>query len=60
MHLKLPKTVEWFQKNAKYLSYVPELNANVKETESYEFYKYHSLNPWTQPNLVTIMYNNEN
>ncbi|KAL4482506.1 hypothetical protein ABPG72_001482 [Tetrahymena utriculariae] len=59
MHLKLPKTVEWFEKRSRMHSYVPEnkqSEEDKKKSQSFEFYKYNSLKPYTYDNLQNLMY----
>lgn len=57
-HLKLPKYSNWFKKQTRYKSYQKNEphNSNEAKRQAYEFYKYHSVGPYTEANLYPIFY----
>jgi hypothetical protein len=63
-HLKLPKLVTWFKKQTIFKSYERNSTTNeskekvysLTEGEAYEFYRFSSVRPWTQPNHFNMFY----
>ncbi|EAR88930.2 sulfatase (macronuclear) [Tetrahymena thermophila SB210] len=59
MHLKMPKTVKWFEQNAQQHSYKKSNQTKFAEenkSQSFEFYRFNSLKPFTFDNLQTFFY----
>ncbi|KAL4482507.1 hypothetical protein ABPG72_001483 [Tetrahymena utriculariae] len=59
MHLKLPQTVKWFEQNAQQNSYQKDnqtKQADQNKSQSFEFYRFNSLKPFTFDNLQTFFY----
>lgn len=59
-HIKLPKFVGWFEKQAKQRSYSPDEPAqpllSQAKAEAYEFYKYHALGYYSSHNIFPMFY----
>ncbi|KAL4463270.1 hypothetical protein ABPG74_007271 [Tetrahymena malaccensis] len=59
MHLKMPETVKWFEQNAQQHSYEKTnqtKQAESNKSQSFEFYRFNSLKPFTFDNLQTFFY----